>query len=71
MMKKSIILIKQIMKLSTEKSSHFLGAIQPVIHEAEFYPSVCWIPKLIMLTTNYISLYFGKLKECGNRLKVS
>ena len=64
---KHIILIKQIMKMSTEKWSHLLGTIEPVINEAEFYVLLCWIPKPMVLPTNYTSPpNLSKPKEHGN-----
>lgn len=38
----------------------------PVINEVEFYPLLCWVPKPIILTANYISPLFQKTKEHGN-----
>lgn len=63
---KSIILSEQIIKLSTEKLSHLLRTMWPVINEVEFYPLLCWVPKPIILTANYISPLFQKTKEHGN-----
>ena len=52
--------------MSTERSSHLLRTMWPVINKEDFYPLLCSISKLMILTVNYISPLFQKTKEHGN-----